>query len=51
MSRAEVQVAKSICYLCPVRDECLDYAIRNEERWGVWGGLTTPERYRLRSKR
>lgn len=47
MSRAEVAFAKSVCYLCPVRQECLEYAILSEERWGVWGGMTAPERERL----
>lgn len=46
MSKAEVRAAKSVCYLCPVRRECLEYALAAGERWGVWGGLTTPERDR-----
>jgi WhiB family redox-sensing transcriptional regulator len=36
-----------MCSTCPVRSECLEYAIAAEERWGVWGGLTAPERERL----
>ena len=48
-----VRVAKAICHACPVREECLDYAVRNLEI-GIWGGMTTDERrmyrIRLRSK-
>ncbi len=36
--------AKSICGICVVRVECLDEAIRTDERHGVWGGMTERER-------
>lgn len=36
--------AKRICRQCPVRAECLAYALDNHEWWGVWGGLTYRER-------
>lgn len=36
---------------CPVRSECLEYALRHSERWGVWGGMSERERNRLRKKR
>lgn len=38
--------AKSICHRCAVRAECLDYAITNDERFGVWGALSVEERDR-----
>lgn len=41
-------VAKRVCLGCPVRAECLDYALRHDERYGVWGGLSTRERRKLR---
>lgn len=40
--------AKRICQACAVRDECLEYSLANDERWGIWGGLTWRERKRLR---
>ena len=39
--------AKSICALCSVRSECLDYALRIREPHGIWGGLNEIERRRL----
>jgi WhiB family transcriptional regulator, redox-sensing transcriptional regulator len=37
-------VAVAICMTCPVRAECLDYALEARERFGVWGGLTEKQR-------
>ncbi len=36
--------AKAVCARCTVRDECLDYALKAGERYGIWGGLTEQER-------
>jgi WhiB family redox-sensing transcriptional regulator len=36
--------AKAICKVCPVKAECLDYAVRIREPYGIWGGLTEPDR-------
>ena len=36
--------AKSICGSCPVRRDCLDYALRIREPHGIWGGLNETER-------
>ena len=41
---AREQAAKEICRPCPVRQECLDYAIRIREAHGIWGGLSEAER-------
>lgn len=40
--------AKRICQGCPVKTECLDYALDNDERFGIWGGLSERERRKLR---
>jgi WhiB family redox-sensing transcriptional regulator len=39
--------AKVICSRCPVRGECLDFALRVREPHGIWGGLTELERRSL----
>lgn len=40
--------AKKICLACEVREQCLQYALANDERWGVWGGLSERERRRIK---
>lgn len=40
--------AKRICEGCEVRSACLEYALQNDERFGIWGGLSERERRRLR---
>ncbi|MCU1616084.1 MAG: Transcription factor WhiB [Frankiales bacterium] len=42
--------AKKICTGCEVRAECLEYALSNDERFGIWGGLSERERRRLRRR-
>jgi len=37
-SPADVELAKSLCQSCPVREECLAGALERHEPWGVWGG-------------
>lgn len=46
-----VQAAKAICATCPVRIECLDYAVDNVEQFGIWGGTTMRQRQRIRAQR
>ena len=43
-----VREAKAVCRQCPVRPECLDHALANDERFGVWGGLSWPQRRELK---
>ena len=43
--------AKAVCQLCPVRVQCLDYALRNSIRHGIWGGLNEKERTPERRRR
>lgn len=45
------QDAKRICKTCPVRAECLEYALAHREQGGVWGGLDPKERKQLKKKR
>ena len=42
--------AKAICAVCPVKDDCLDWAMEVWEEWGIFGGLTFPERRKLRKQ-
>lgn len=39
--------AKRVCRACEVKAECLDYALGNGERFGIWGGMSERERRRL----
>ncbi|WP_456946824.1 WhiB family transcriptional regulator [Geodermatophilus sp. SYSU D00697] len=43
--------AKRVCAGCPVRSQCLEFALANDERFGIWGGLSERERRRLRLQR
>lgn len=43
--------ARAVCGECPVRDECLEYALANCETFGVWGGLGERDRRSLRRAR
>jgi WhiB family redox-sensing transcriptional regulator len=45
---SSVREAKRICALCEMRPACLEYALENDERFGVWGGLSEKERLQLR---
>jgi WhiB family redox-sensing transcriptional regulator len=42
---AERQIAKAkeVCAWCPVRTDCLDFALRTRQAYGVWGGLSERE--------
>lgn len=48
---ASARDAKAICARCPVRAECLAYALERDERFGVWGGQSEKERRRLKGWR
>jgi len=47
----DAQQPKAVCAACPVREECLEYAIATRQDDGVWGGLDETERRRLRRRR
>jgi WhiB family redox-sensing transcriptional regulator len=42
--------AKRVCLTCDVRGECLEYALANDERFGIWGGLSERERRKLKRR-
>ena len=42
--------AKRVCLSCEVRAECLEYAMEQDERFGIWGGLSERERRRMKKQ-
>src|SRR5262245_61753874 len=48
---ASTREAKEVCRGCVVRAECLEYALVNGEKFGIWGGMSERERRRIRRQR
>jgi WhiB family redox-sensing transcriptional regulator len=48
---ASTREAKEVCRGCIVRGDCLEYALRNSEKFGIWGGMSERERRRIRRQR
>jgi len=48
---ASTRKAKAICRACNVQLECLEFAIENSEKFGIWGGLSERERRRIKRQR
>lgn len=46
-----VIVAQRICATCPVREQCLEYALEERIDHGVWGGASERERRRILKRR
>ena len=42
--------AKRICAGCDVRAQCLEFALANDQRFGIWGGLSERERRKLKKR-
>jgi WhiB family redox-sensing transcriptional regulator len=42
--------AKAICGRCPVRTQCLEWALDTRQEYGIYGGLTEDERWNLRRR-
>lgn len=47
ISRKNIKKAKSICLKCLVQVKCLSYALNEDIRYGIWGGITPRERSSL----
>ena len=43
--------AKAVCQTCPVREQCLEFAMETNQKYGIWGGLTDKERASLKRRR
>lgn len=43
--------AKAICAKCPVQEVCLETALQNNEKHGIWGGKGRPQREKIRRER
>jgi WhiB family redox-sensing transcriptional regulator len=48
---AEIQRAKAVCAACPVRAECLAFALDTHQDHGIWGGCDDDERRALWRRR
>src|SRR5512138_99613 len=48
---ASTREAKEVCRGCVVRAQCLEYALENSEKFGIWGGMSERERRRIRRQR
>jgi len=42
------RAARAVCNGCPVKMDCLSYALNNREQFGIWGGTSERERRKLR---
>jgi WhiB family redox-sensing transcriptional regulator len=49
--QAAIRHAKVICWRCPVMQECGQWAFRNREPFGVYGGVSEKERRRILRRR
>jgi WhiB family redox-sensing transcriptional regulator len=47
----DIRTAKEICEQCPLRTECLEFAIKADITDGIWGGLLPEERKKLTKRR
>ncbi|MFB7597772.1 WhiB family transcriptional regulator [Streptomyces sp. NPDC056160] len=46
----QTEQAKAVCHRCPVREQCLEWALETEQTLGVWGGTSENERRALRRR-
>lgn len=43
--------AQAVCYGCAVKENCLEFALRNDHDTGIWGGKTDRERRAIQRRR
>ncbi len=48
---ASTRKAKELCNTCKAQEHCLEYSIVNNEKFGIWGGLSERERRKIRKER
>ena len=46
----QIDRAKEVCGECPVKVDCLDYALETNQDSGIWGGTSEEERRTLRRR-
>lgn len=48
MLKAAQKAARQICNRCPVKQDCLDWAISTDEKGGIWGGKNEDQRRNIK---
>jgi len=46
----EAQSAKRLCNKCELKQKCLEFALKDPEIKGIWGGTNEPDRYKIRNR-
>jgi WhiB family redox-sensing transcriptional regulator len=44
----QIDRAKEVCDVCPVKNDCLEYALETNQDSGIWGGLDEEQRRNIR---
>jgi WhiB family redox-sensing transcriptional regulator len=47
----QIEKAKEVCGICPVRAECLEFSLVTNQDSGIWGGTSEEERRVIRRRR
>lgn len=47
----DTRAARAVCLNCPVREQCLEFALASGDEFGVYGGLTPHERRQEKRRR
>jgi WhiB family redox-sensing transcriptional regulator len=46
----EAQNAKRLCNKCELKAKCLEFALKDPELKGIWGGTSEPDRFKIRNR-